>query len=59
VGPGCFWVGAENLARTGIRSPGSPARSESLYRLKYPGSPRIYANEIIFINFKRKNVVAV
>ena len=29
-------AGAENLAPTGIRSPVSPARSESLYRLTYP-----------------------
>ena len=27
--------GAENLAPTGIRSPDSPASSESLYRLSY------------------------
>ena len=35
--PGPFWMGAENLASTGIRSPDRPARSESLYRLSYPG----------------------
>jgi hypothetical protein len=29
--------GAENLAPTGIRSPDRSARSESLYRLSYPG----------------------
>jgi hypothetical protein len=29
-----FWIGAENLASTGIRSPERPARSESLYRLE-------------------------
>jgi hypothetical protein len=34
--PGPVWTGEENLARTGIRSPDCPARSESLYRLKYP-----------------------
>ena len=34
------WTGAENLASTGIRSPDHRARSESLYRLTYPG-PRI------------------
>ena len=27
----------ENIAPTGIRSPDRPARSESLYRLSYPG----------------------
>ena len=35
--PGQGWTGAENLAPTGIRSPDRPARSESLYRLSYPG----------------------
>ena len=35
--PGPVWIGAENLAPTGIRSPDRPARSESLYRLSYPG----------------------
>ena len=34
---GPVWTGAENLALTGIRSPDRPARSESLYRLSYPG----------------------
>jgi hypothetical protein len=32
-------LGAENLAPTGIRSADRPARSQSLYRLSYPGSP--------------------
>jgi hypothetical protein len=31
------WTGAENLTPTGIRSPDRSARSESLYRLSYPG----------------------
>ena len=35
--PGPVWTGAENLASTGIRSPDRPSRSESLYRLRYPG----------------------
>jgi len=34
--PGPVWTGAENLACTGIRSPGLQARSQSLYRLSYP-----------------------
>ena len=33
---GPVWAGAENLASTGIRSPDRPARSQSLYRLRYP-----------------------
>ena len=41
--PGPFWTGTENLAPTGIPSPDLPARSESLYRLSYPG-PRCEAN---------------
>ena len=34
-GSGPVWTGAENLAPTGIRSPDRPARSQSLYRLRY------------------------
>ena len=34
--PGPVWTGAENLARTGIWSPDRPARSQSLYWLRYP-----------------------
>ena len=41
--PGPIWTGAENLAPTGIRSPGHPARSESLYRLRYPGPRYVLA----------------
>jgi hypothetical protein len=33
--PGPVWIGAENLALIGIRSPDRPARSQSLYRLSY------------------------
>jgi hypothetical protein len=36
--PGPFWMGAENLVLTGIRYPDRPTRSESLYRLSYPGT---------------------
>ena len=36
MGPGSVWTGAENLAPSGIRSPDRPARSESIYRLRYP-----------------------
>ena len=36
--PEPVWTGAENLTPpTGIRSPDHPSRSESLYRLSYPG----------------------
>jgi len=33
--PGPVWTGAENLASTGIRSPGRLACSQSLYGLSY------------------------
>ena len=31
------WIGAKNLASTGIRFPDLPNRNESLYRLRHPG----------------------
>ena len=34
--PGPVWTGVENLAPTGIRSPDRPARSQSLYCVRYP-----------------------
>jgi len=34
---GPVWMGAENLAPTGIRFPDRPARSKSLYRPNYRG----------------------
>jgi hypothetical protein len=34
--PGPVWTGAENLDPTGIRSLNRPARSQSLYHLRYP-----------------------
>ena len=34
--PGPVWTSAESLAPTGIQSPDRPARSQSLYRLRYP-----------------------
>lgn len=36
--PGPIWTGAGNLAHTGIRTRGRPARIESLYRFRYPSS---------------------
>ena len=41
--PGPVWTGAEKLAPTGIRSPDRPARSKSLYRLRYQAHQ--FANE--------------
>jgi hypothetical protein len=34
--PRPVWTGAKNLAPTGIRFPDLTARSQSLYRLRYP-----------------------
>ena len=42
-GPGQVLTGAEKLAAIVIQSPDRPARSESLYRLSYPG-PRSRSN---------------
>ena len=40
--PGPVWRGAENLAPTGIRSQDRPARSQSLYRLRYAACKSIH-----------------
>ena len=37
--PGPVWIGAENLAPHRDSIPDLPARSESLYRLRYPALP--------------------
>jgi len=39
--PGALWTLAENLILSGIRSPDRPARSGSLYRLRYKGKGKI------------------
>ena len=36
---GPVWMGSENLAHTVFRTLDRPARSESLYRPRYPGRP--------------------
>jgi hypothetical protein len=45
--PWLVWIGAENLAPTGIRSPDLPACSELLYQLNYPSSSDIPHTEHI------------
>jgi hypothetical protein len=45
--PGSVWTGTENLAVTGIRSPDPPARSQSLYLLRYPAHDHMMGNYII------------
>ena len=39
--PRPVWTGAENLAPTRILSPVRPARSQSLYRLRYPAHNKL------------------
>jgi len=52
------WTSTENLSFTGIRSPDRPARSESLYLLRFPGSYsivlyiKVYYNTRILYNCK-------
>ena len=42
--------GRKNLTPTGIRSPDCPARSQSLYRLRYPGPPKFKSDFFILVN---------
>jgi hypothetical protein len=44
--PGPVWTDAENLAPTGIRSPDRPARSESLYRLRYKNELTLRSSDL-------------
>ena len=56
---GPVWAGVENLAPNGIRSPDHPARSQSLYRLRYPKLGRGYNIQIIPLAIwiqRRKNL---
>jgi hypothetical protein len=43
--PALIWIDAVNLTRIGIRSTDSPDRTESLYRLSYPGPHIMYGPE--------------
>jgi len=52
--PEPVWTGAENLAPTEIRSPDRPARSQSLYRLRYPDHGYFQClkrNTVCFLNY--------
>ena len=51
-------MGAENLIPTGIRSPDRPARSESLYRLRYPGTWAVSIEEYLQPSYS-ENFMAV
>jgi len=46
--PGPVWTGVENLAPSGIQSPDRPARSQSLYRLRYPAHTVLIAPLLFF-----------
>ena len=52
---------AENLVPTGIRSPDFPSRSESLYRLSYPGPLSILDRNVLchFTCFMHKSIPTV
>ena len=47
--PEPVWMGAENLAPTGIRSLDRPARSESPYRLSYRGPTKTTHVRFVFL----------
>ena len=53
VGPGPFWRAAKNLAPTGTRSADRSTRSESLYRLRYPG-PTYYGVLVFFFTHRAR-----
>jgi len=44
-------TGGENFAPTGIRFPDRPARSQSLYRLRYPAHCKLKGNIIFYAFF--------
>ena len=48
--PGPVWTGAENLAHIGIRPTDRPARSQSLYRLRYPAHKVICSIRYFWFN---------
>jgi hypothetical protein len=60
MGPGAGLDRCGKSRPTGIRSPDLPARSESLYRLRYPGSQdarydlRIIGKKTILLNIRNK-----
>ena len=53
VGPRVGVDGCGKLARTGIRSPDRPVRSESLYRLSYPGPLKRHKTSKITFDLKK------
>jgi hypothetical protein len=49
--PQPVWTSAENISPTGVRTPIRPARSDFLYRLRYPG-PRFSTRILYSLNIK-------
>jgi len=49
--PGPVWTGVENLALTWIRSPHRPARSQSLYQLRYPAHFPFMCRHFFFFGY--------
>jgi hypothetical protein len=56
VGPRAGLDGCGNISFTGIRSPDRPARSESVYRLSYPGPRKVRITGIKTTIFKAHNL---
>ena len=57
--PEPVWTGAENLAPTGIRSPDRPARSQSLYRLRYPAHTKLQSHVQKAINIASTSEIRI
>jgi hypothetical protein len=53
--PGPVRTGTENIASTGIRSPDCLARSQSLYRLRYPARLNQFHTEFILLQLFEVN----
>jgi hypothetical protein len=53
---GPVWTGAENLARTGVRSLDRPARRQLLYRLRYSAAQKT-CYSTVFSTTKRPEIV--
>jgi hypothetical protein len=56
---GSIWTCAKNFAPIGIRSPDRPARSQSIYRLNYPGLLLILCHTQIETSNKRRGPVDI
>jgi hypothetical protein len=59
VGPRAGLNVCENLAPTGIRSPGGPARSQSPYRLSYAAHIHVFLTTLIVKSSNVEDLVAL